>query len=123
MERKIAALLGAVAGLATIGTAQAAVRPAPTPTEALQVSSYADLLVPIANPVELLRVDDATHMQQPAGEPAGDFVLASDQHHHHHHHNYQRRQRYSRNYHHHHHHHSRGFVGAPGIGGVIVNGR
>ena len=49
-DKKIAGLLGAVAGLATLSTAQAATNPAPDPAEALQASSYADLLGPNLKP-------------------------------------------------------------------------
>jgi hypothetical protein len=58
MEKKTGGLLGAVAGLAAMGTAQAAIHPASTPSEALQVSSYADLLAPIPHATALLRADD-----------------------------------------------------------------
>ena len=101
MDKKIAGLLGAVAGLATIGTAQAAINPAAVP-DALQassqVSSYADLLTPIAHPIALLKADDSRRPQKPAAQPSADFQLAANHHHHHHHHRH-----YSRNYHHHHH--------------------
>jgi hypothetical protein len=50
MDKKIAGLLGAIAGLATIGTAQAAINPAAVP-DTLQASSYTDLLTPIAHPI------------------------------------------------------------------------
>jgi hypothetical protein len=130
MDKKIAGLLGAAAGLATIGTAEAAAPPAPSLTETLQASSYADLLSPIANPVELLRADNAARAQELTAKPAADLQVAqaypyaypappyAARHHHHHHHHYRR---YSR--HHHHHHHHSTFVGVPGVGGVVVNGR
>ncbi|MBV8738947.1 MAG: hypothetical protein JO007_17155 [Alphaproteobacteria bacterium] len=95
MDKKIAGLLGAIAGLATLGTAQAAINPAAVP-DALQASSYADLLTPIAHPIALLKADDAARAQKPAAEPAADFQMAAAHHHHHNH-----RHHYSRNYHHH----------------------
>lgn len=127
MDKTIAGLIGAVAGLATASGAQAAVNP-PTPSEALNASSYADLLAPIANPVELLKADNAARAQEP--QPAADFLVAQayypytgyypytypyyhHHHHHHHHHAYYRR-------HHHHHHHNSAFIGIPGVGGVVV---
>ena len=121
MDNTIAGLLGAVAGLATAATAHAAISPAPMP-QTLEAPSYADLLAPIANPIELLRADDAARVQQPAAEPAADFEVVAAQHHHHHysrnsHHHHH--QRYSHNYHHHHHH---PVFGIPGFG-VVVNGR
>ena len=119
MDKKIAGLLGAVAGLATMTSAQAATGPAPKSTEALQASSYSDLLAPISNAAALLQADDAARAQQQP-EPADDFQVAqlyyvADVNHHHHHHVYRR---YTR--HHHHHHHHAAFVGIPGLGGVVV---
>jgi hypothetical protein len=122
MDKKIVGLLGAVAGLATVGSAQAAISPAPTPSEALQVSSYADLLAPIPNAAELLKADDAADAQKPVAA-ADDVQLAQTfrpfYHHHHHHHSYYG-YGFSRSYHHHHHHHHHAFIGIPGIGGVVV---
>jgi hypothetical protein len=127
MDKKIVGLLGAVAGLATVGSAQAAIHPVPNPSEALQASSYADLLAPVPNAAELLKADDAAHAQQPSAA-ADDFELARafyplyrHHHHHHHHHSYYGPygyRGYHRRYHHHHHHHA--FIGIPGIGGVVV---
>ena len=119
MDKKIAGLLGAVAALATIGTAQAAINPAAVP-DALQASSYADLLSPIAHPIALLKADEAARAQKPAAEPAADFQLAENYHHHHHHHH-----TYSRSYHHHRHydHRRSAFFGVPGLGGVVINRR
>ena len=65
MDKKLVGLIGAVAGLATAGGAQAAIDP-PALSEALHASSYADLLAPIANPVELLKADNAAREQQAA---------------------------------------------------------
>lgn len=120
MDKRIAGLLGAVAGLATIGTAQAAINPAAVP-DTLQASSYADLLTPIAHPIALLKADDAARAPKPAAEPAADFQVAAAHHHHYHHHH----RTYSRNYHHHHHydHRKSAFVGIPGLGGVVINHR
>jgi hypothetical protein len=106
MDKKIAALLGAVAGVATMGSAQAATGPASNTSEALEASSYADLLAPVPNAVEALKADDAAR----AREAAAEVQLAQYYpypypppyyyyHRHHHHHAYWRR------YHHHHHHH------------------
>ncbi|HEY3910960.1 MAG TPA: hypothetical protein VGM07_13860 [Stellaceae bacterium] len=133
MDKKIAGMLGAVAGLATIGSAQAAINPAPAPSAAPQPSSYADLLAPIPDAVAALKADDAARAQQPASKSADGFQVAQAyyyppysypyynyHHHHHHHHTYYRR--YS-NHHHHHHHHNNAFVGIPGVGGVVIRGR
>src|SRR5665213_2058425 len=48
MDKKIAGLLGAVAALTSMTAANAA---APTPTETLQATSYADLLNPVPNAI------------------------------------------------------------------------
>jgi hypothetical protein len=126
MDKKIAGLLGAVAGLATISSAQAAPEPGPTPSEVLQASSYADLLAPIPNPVAALEADNAARAQnlelaQYYGySPYSNYYAYPPyppppyyRHHHHHHHNH-----YAR--HHHHHHHNSAFIGIPGVGGVVV---
>ena len=132
MDKTIAGLIGAVAGLATASGAQAEVNP-PAPSEFLQAPSYADLLAPIANPVEMLKADNAARAQE-IPQPAADFQVAQGYypyygycpynysypyyHHHHHHHNsYYRPYSY---HHHHHHHHNSAFIGIPGVGGVVV---
>ena len=57
MEKKIAGLLGAVATLGALSTAQAA--PAPGARQMpLQANSYADLLEPIPNAAALLQAVD-----------------------------------------------------------------
>jgi hypothetical protein len=126
MDKKIAGLLGAVAGLATISAAQAAPEPGPTPSEALQASSYADLLAPIPNAVAALKADNTVRAQnlelaQYYNYPYSNYSYPYysypppyyHHHHHHHHNNY-----YSR--HDHHHHHNSAFIGIPGVGGVVV---
>ena len=96
MDKKLAGLLGAVAGLATLGAAQAA----PNPTDALQASSYADLLAPIPNASALLKADDAAPATNAAAEPllAQYYYPPSysyqPYYHHHHHHHHHHRERY-----------------------------
>ena len=135
MDPKIAGLLGAVAGLATMNTAQAATSPAPNPAEALQASSYADLLAPISDAAAVLEADNAARAT--AAERLNEVELAQgyyypyysppppvyrydypayNYHHHHHHHHHHA---YA---HHHHHHHNNAFIGIPGVGGVVVGG-
>lgn len=133
MEKRTAGLLGAVAGLATMGVAHAAVPAAPNAAEALQAHSYADLLTPVQNASALLKAQDAQPMQQSMPDP--DMLLAQyygppgeygpPRYHHHHHHqayHHHHHANYARNYHHHHHHHHQQgtFVGIPGVGGVVV---
>lgn len=104
MDKKIAGLLGAVAALSSLPSAQAAA-PAIAPThtaDAMQVSSYADLLTPVPNAVAVLKADDAARAQMPADEAqATDGVQVAQYYYHHHHHHHQI---FIRRYHHHHHH-------------------
>ncbi len=76
MDKKTAGLLGAVAGLAAMGTAQAAIAPGPNPMEALHAASYADLLAPVSDAVAVMKADDALRAQQPRTEPMGHDELA-----------------------------------------------
>ena len=64
MDRKTAGLLGAVAGLASMGAApmgaaRAATSPARNAGTAVEAASYAELLKPIPDAARLLREDDA----------------------------------------------------------------
>jgi hypothetical protein len=119
MDKKTAGLIGAVAGLATMGVAHASI---PQSSEALQPSSYADLLAPVPNAVEMLKTDDAVRQRNRV--PEGGVQLADygyydpPAYYHHHHHHYRDDRAYYRREHHHHHHNS--YVGIPGVGGVIV---
>ncbi|MGH7025232.1 MAG: hypothetical protein ACREEB_16815 [Caulobacteraceae bacterium] len=114
MKRKTAIMMGAAAAL-TAGPALAAA-PAIDQPAAPQASSYADLLQPIPNAVERLRIADA----QAAGQPARLIEAQYRNHHHHHHHHHHDRNWYlshgyywfggawvlrPRPHHHHHHHH------------------
>jgi G3E family GTPase len=127
MDKKLAGLLGAVAGLATITTVQAATTPAADPAEALAASSYADLLAPISNPAAVLQADNAARAKAverlndvelaqayyyPAYSPPSPNYRYNRRHHHHHHHHAA--------HHHHHHHHNAAVIGIPGVGGVVV---
>jgi hypothetical protein len=103
MKTKIGGLLGALAGLATMGSAQAAIHPAPNATEALQASSYAELLAPVPNAAALLKADDATRAQRSVAGSLNGVQLAQE-HHHHHQQQYQQPQQYRQQSQHHHHH-------------------
>jgi hypothetical protein len=113
MDKKIAGLLGAVATLGAVGTAQAA--PVPTPTQALRANSFADLLEPIPNATALLQAIDES---APIPSAEHNVQMAQFYHHHHHHHHHSQYRRYDERrivvvprpyrrdrYHHHHHHH------------------
>jgi hypothetical protein len=95
MEKKVAGLLGAVAALGALNSAQAAPAPAPNPSspDTLKVGSYADLLEPIPNALNVLKEIEA---QAPV-KPWEDNVKVAQFYHHHHHHHH--------GYYHHHHHH------------------
>lgn len=80
MDKRTAGLLSAVAGIATIGSAQAA-----TQSGLPQPTSYAELLAPIADAVTLLEADNASRSQNPAPVKVAQY---HHHHHHHHHHNW-----------------------------------
>lgn len=97
MDKKIAGLLGAVAAVSTMGSAQASTV---DPAAALRATSYADLLNPVPNAVELQIADDNARLAKSAGEVQVAQVEVRFGHHHHHHH---RRVIIMRRHHHHHH--------------------
>jgi hypothetical protein len=115
MDKKIAGLLGAVAAVGALGTAQAST--APAPTDVLKANSYADLLEPIPNAAKVLQALD--EQASPAAEPKVELAQWYHHHHHHHHHHFYGRgygygygprvyvvpRRYYHHHHHHHHHH------------------
>ncbi|MBW4090984.1 MAG: hypothetical protein HIU82_07740 [Proteobacteria bacterium] len=103
MNRTTVGLLGAVAGLATIGVAHAAIESGPS--GGLQVSSYSDLLAPVQDPVAALHAHDAARARTSGldGTRIAEEYRRSRDHHHHHHH-------------HHHHAPARGFQG---LGGMV----
>jgi hypothetical protein len=124
MDKKIAGLLGAVAGLATVSSAQAATGPAANAAEGLQASSYADLLAPIPNAVERLQADNAARApnielaQWNYYYPYYSYTPYPYRYYHHYHHHHHHHHAVAR--HHHHHHHNSAFIGIPGVGGVEV---
>lgn len=99
MDKITAGLLGAVAGLATMGSAQAVASVPAAPANALHAAGYSDLLSPVPNALELLKASDAEPEAPARVQLAQYFYRGGDHHHHHHHHH----QNYSRNEHHHHH--------------------
>ncbi len=113
MDRKTATLLGAAAALTAAPALAASAAPAPAVPVA---ASYAELLAPIPNAVERLKLADAeAQAQQPKLIEAQYYA-----HHHHHHNHHHNRRWYLRNGynwynggwvlrprpHHHHHHHN-----------------
>ncbi len=112
MEKKTAGLLGAIAGMATMGSAQAAINPASAATP-MQASSYAELLTPIPNAVAILQASNAESGQAAAHVELAQYYGNGGYAHHHHHHHHQ----VYRRPHHHHHHHGTTVI-LPGIGGI-----
>ncbi len=97
MDKTVTSLIAALAAVAAAAPSNAA--PVATVHEALEFSSYADLLKPIPNAAAILK--QAAEMDN-ATSPDGQANLENVQfyhHHHHHHHRY-----YHRRHHHHHHH-------------------
>ena len=99
MDKSLAGLIGAVGALAAVAPAHAAENMGAALHEAMQVTSYADLLKPIPNAVALR---DAFAESQAEAPSQPDVLQIQYYHHHHHHHHRYFRRRY---YHHHHHHH------------------
>jgi G3E family GTPase len=122
MEKKTAGLIGALAGLATMGSAQAASQAPPhpdvqSPEQLMRVASYADLLKPIPNAAEIMRAQQA----QPPVQKAQYYQDQRPEEHHHHHHHHHHHAYYPppHHHHHHHHHHQSGLtVVIPGVGVV-----
>jgi hypothetical protein len=91
---RVAAAISAIVALPA-----AAAEPSSTPAMP-QAHSYAELLDPIPNAVERLRLADAQEEPRARLIEAQYYPAPADHHHHHHHWRHRRR-----HYHHHHHHH------------------
>jgi hypothetical protein len=118
MDKLTMSVLGAIAGVAVAGSAQASTAvDAGGAKGSAGISSYADLLAPIPNAAAVLKAEDAAHDAAPHIELAQAYLqfqygpppppppppyygYPGPYYHHHHHHRYYRPQ-----YHHHHHHH------------------
>src|SRR5579863_1578064 len=131
MKRKTAIMMGAAAAL-TAGPTLAQTAAAPAESAVPAASSYAELLQPIPNAVERLRISDLQEVQAPPArlieaQYSGQGYGQPYNHHHHHHHSrrwYQTngyvwwngawivrprwwgRRDYRQRHHHHHHHNS-----------------
>jgi G3E family GTPase len=112
MDKKIAGLLGAMASIGALNSAQAA--PSLNPTDILQANSFAELLEPIPDAAARLKAVDASQAQDVGHVQLAQYYYHHHHHHHHHHHGFYRRYdepevvivpRYRRPYYHHHHHH------------------
>jgi hypothetical protein len=114
MDKTMAGLLGAMGALAATAPAHAANAvpggAARQSADILRPASYADLLRPIPNAVEVLKAADAAEAAAtPAPEAADPNVMQVQYYYHHHHHHHHHR--YIRRYHHHHHHHHHHVIG------------
>ncbi len=98
MNDKVALLLCGTAALLTFNAAGQATPAEPSPPTLPSAQSYAELLTPIPNAVEMLRADNAAQATRPRAR-----VQLAQYHHHHHHH----------------HHHHNGFFPGAIIGGII----
>jgi hypothetical protein len=99
MDKNMAGLIAAVGALVA-GSAQAANTPPLAVNPVLQATSYADLLKPIPNALEVLKAQNEASPATFGGDEQPKVETVQYHHHHHHHHH-----RYRRVYHHHHHHH------------------
>jgi hypothetical protein len=103
MDKTVIGLLSGVSALALMGGAQAA---PPAAAPALQpASSFAELLEPIPNAVELLNAENQRAASDPAADEHPVQLAQYYYHHHHHHHHYYNHHHHHHYYHHHHHHH------------------
>ena len=118
MDKSIAGLLGGVSALALAGSAHAASAPVEPVNTLPPAQSYAELLDPIPNAVELLKAQQTA--ESDAGIDQRQVELAQyypyypyyhHHHHHHHHHHYgwgwnpHQWWAWQHRHHHHHHHH------------------
>ena len=118
MDRKIATIVGAAAALVAVpAIAKAASGQTPALTPAV---SYSELLEPIQNPIQTLKIADAQDKQARLQNVQLSIELGNAHHHHHHHHSHDwyrgrgyvrfggrwvTRDYYNSHHHHHHHHH------------------
>ncbi len=102
MDKSIIGLLSVASALALIGGAQA--EPALTVSGVQPATSFAELLDPIPNAVELLNADNQRAASN-AATVERPIVVAQYYHHHHHYHHRYYHHHHHHYYHHHHHHH------------------
>ncbi len=136
MEKKIAPLVGALAGLAGLSVgAQGANASTAFSAEPMAVTSYSDLLQPIPNARAVLQAHNARMLERAGAMPNGVRLAQwgeNDHHHHHHHHHHNQGYYYGsppppawyyappppvypHHHHHHHHHHDSGLMLFPGF--------
>ena len=84
MDKKIVGIVGAISGLASLDTAQAAAVAGPNAPGLLGARSYAELLDPIPNALALLWEVEAADAARARRASDPDVKLAAHHHHHHH---------------------------------------
>ncbi len=104
MEKTLMGLVAAIGAAAPLTGAHASLVSYDEATRALQVSSVAELLEPVANSAAILQALDSAALEKNAA-PEKNVELAQFYYHHHHHHWYHHHHHHHHWYHHHHHHH------------------
>jgi hypothetical protein len=106
MDKKLMGMLGAASTLALLAGGSASAATSGTePAGVAPANSFAELLDPIPNAVDVLKVDNENRASEPAQAPE---QVAQYHHHHHHHYYHHHHHHYYHHhhwYHHHHHHH------------------
>jgi hypothetical protein len=105
MEKSIMGLVAVLGAAAPLAGAHAAVVSNDEATRALQVSSVAELLEPVANPMAVLAALDSAGSDKTRETQKNVEVAQFYHHHHHHHHHFYRHHHHHHYYYHHHHHH------------------
>ena len=91
MDKTLAGVIGAVSALAISAPSHAASLGPQDVDAALSAASYADLLQPIPNAPELLKIADAKNPDEDRFDPNAVETVQYHHHHHHHHHHWRRR--------------------------------
>jgi hypothetical protein len=105
MEKTLMGLVAAIGAAAPLAGAHAAVVSNDEANRALQVTSVAELLEPVANPMAVLAALNSQPRSQSAPHENNVQLAWHHHHHHHHHHWYHHHHHHHHWYHHHHHHH------------------
>jgi len=103
LDKTIMGLLGGASALALLSGSQVSAAPSVNESNALQPArSFAELLDPIPNAENVLRVENERAVDAAVAEEKP--MMIAEYYHHHHHHHYHHHY-YHHHYHHHHHHH------------------
>lgn len=105
MDPKLLGLVGAVSALVSLDAAQANASAALDPTRITQAQSFAELLEPIPNALNLLKLAQAADPARAPEQGIGEEPKTKLAYHHHHHHRWHHHHHHHHYHHHHHHHH------------------